>query len=43
MKSACLRDYKADLIAEMSRHRVGNKGYRIRYYINSKFFNIAKK
>lgn len=43
MKSAYLREYKRELINEMSRYQVGNKDYQIQHFINGKFFKIARK
>jgi len=42
MKSAYLREYKLELIDEMEKHDVGNKSYQVQYFLNNKFFELAK-
>jgi hypothetical protein len=42
MKLAYLREYKLELINEMAQHQIGNQDHQIQYFINSKFFNIAR-
>jgi hypothetical protein len=42
MKSAYLREFKLELIDEMEKHEVGNKSYQVQYFLNNKFFEIAK-
>ncbi|BBO79045.1 hypothetical protein DSCW_64620 [Desulfosarcina widdelii] len=42
MKSAYLREYKLELIDEMDKHEIGNKSYQVQYFLNNKFFEIAK-
>jgi hypothetical protein len=40
MKSAFLKDYKKDLIAEMKREDIGTKDYQISNFLNEKFLEI---
>jgi len=42
MKSAFLREFRFELIDEMEKYEVGNKSYQVQYFLNNKFFQIAK-
>lgn len=42
MKSAYLREFKLESIDEMEQCEVGNKSVQVQYFLNKKFFEIAK-
>jgi hypothetical protein len=42
MKAAYLKDYKDQLIQEMIKADVGTKPYKIKYYLNQRFFDIIQ-
>jgi hypothetical protein len=42
MKAAYLKDYKDELIQEMIKADIGAKAYKIKYYLNQRFFDIIQ-
>lgn len=42
MKATYLREYKRELINDMVQDQTGSKSYQIQYYLNKRFFDIAR-